>query len=1220
MNRLLSLMLCVLALVGCSDPHRSETIAKKGHRLTTVDIPASEAGGPFGLTGAQSVGQTFGVPAVDSVLQSIRFRLDLPVTPVVTFRAYVYAWSVANRRAVGPALFESAPVTSAGTGVQDYDFDVGAVGLAAGSTCVAFVSVSRTLGVTTGTGTFQKASGTFAGGELVSLANGSDTTGWTSGSWTSGGADDFAGKAVFVARASSSTTLSSTPAPSVVGQSVQLRASVMGDPTRPPTGTIEFTTDGVTLGTGTLVSGVATLDTDTLGVGLRNLSASYAGDLSNAPSAAPALGHTVQQAATTTAITATPNPATTGASVTFRATVSALGPGKGTPTGTVVFKENGTVLGSGVLATTRATFVTATLAIGSHDVTAEYQGDPSFVGSISAPVKAVINQDDAVVALSSSPNPSIHAAPVTFTATVSAGGPSGLPTGDVQFFDGATALGVVTLVNGVATLTTDRLTGGSHTIVANYGGDVTHGTATDTLVQIVSPAPSTVALDALTNPSVFGQSVTFLATVTGPGTQKPTQSIVFRDGGTVIGTVELNGAAQASLAIASLGAAAHGITATYGGDSNFAAATSPAVTQTVNRASTMTTLASSTNPSLVSVAVTFTANVEALAPGAGRPTGTVTFLDGATVIGTDTLNASGIARVTASALASGTHAITASYGTTTSFAGSASPMLSQVVNQQGVSVTMTSSLNPSTFGATVMVSARVVSSASTTPTGIVSFLDGATVAGTGTLDNTGTATFATASFAGGRHTLTARYEGDPSHTGGSTAMLLQIVDPAATSTTIRSTTNPSTYGQPITLTATAASNVAGNRTGAITFRDGATTLGVVAVNAAGAAALTTAALRATSHAITAAYSGDVNFAASTSLAFGQVVARSATTTTLLSSSNPSLATTNVTFTASVAAVAPGAGVPGGSVTFRDGATNLGVGALDAAGVATFATAALSAGAHVITATYASNSDFLASTSSALSQRVNTEAANISLVATPTPTTYGAVVTFRATLVGKAGVPIGTILFREGPSTLGTGALTMGLATFSTVALSAGPHTISAAYGGDNVYATGTGAVLHRVDKGTSEVTLSSSRNPAPVGTPIVLTASIASPGAGFTGQVQFFDAETSLGFGLVNGVIATLEVASLTAGGHAITAVYGGDINFAGSTSAALVQQVVATGDAAVVPGIDAGRTKDGGGGDGGCGIAGPRSRSAMPSTLAILALAALARYRRRACASRATK
>jgi hypothetical protein len=100
--------------------------------------------------------------------------------------------------------------------------------------------------------------------------------------------------------------------------------------------------------------------------------------------------------------------------------------------------------------------------------------------------------------------------------------------------------------------------------------------------------------------------------------------VTFKDGATILGAAGLS-AGQATFTTASLAVASHSITATYGGDIFFKISDSTAspLTHVVNPASTTTTVASSVNPSVFGQSVTFTATVNAAAPGAGTPTGTV---------------------------------------------------------------------------------------------------------------------------------------------------------------------------------------------------------------------------------------------------------------------------------------------------------------------------------------------------------------------------------------------------------------------------------------------------------------------------------------------------------------------------------------------------------------------------------------------------------------------
>ena len=197
------------------------------------------------------------------------------------------------------------------------------------------------------------------------------------------------------------------------------------------------------------------------------------------------------------------------------------------------------------------------------------------------------NQSATTAALSSSQNPNVFGLLVTFTATVSAA--SGTPTGTVTFKDGATTLGTGTLAGGVATFATSTLAIGGHTITAVYGGDTNFtGSTSPGLTQTVNQgvATTTTAVNGAPNPSVFGQSVTFTATVSA-ASGTPTGTVTFKDGATTLGTGTLAGGV-ASFSIASLAIGGHTITAVYGGSANFTGSTSPGLTQTVNKGATTT--------------------------------------------------------------------------------------------------------------------------------------------------------------------------------------------------------------------------------------------------------------------------------------------------------------------------------------------------------------------------------------------------------------------------------------------------------------------------------------------------------------------------------------------------------------------------------------------------------------------------------------------------------
>jgi ELWxxDGT repeat protein len=189
---------------------------------------------------------------------------------------------------------------------------------------------------------------------------------------------------------------------------------------------------------------------------------------------------------------------------------------------------------------------------------------------------------------------------------------------------------------------------------------------------------TTMGLASSALPSVYGQAVTLTAIVhTAPGSGPATGAITFRDGTTLLGTGMLNATGRATLSTAQLGAGNHAITALYGGDSTFAGSVS-VFGQTVYKDATSAVVQASVNPSVFGQTVTFTAKVHASLPGGGLPTGTVTFMDGSTKLGTGTVNG-GQATVSTAILSVGNHIITAFYSGDKNFAGATSQVYGQTV-------------------------------------------------------------------------------------------------------------------------------------------------------------------------------------------------------------------------------------------------------------------------------------------------------------------------------------------------------------------------------------------------------------------------------------------------------------------------------------------------------------------------------------------------------------
>jgi len=297
--------------------------------------------------------------------------------------------------------------------------------------------------------------------------------------------------------------------------------------------------------------------------------------------------------------------------------------------------------------------------------------------------------------------------------------------------------------------------------------------------------------------------------------------------------------------------------------------------------------------------------------------------------------------------------------------------------------TLTSSLNPAGSGTSVTFTAKVTGNGSSTPTGVVTFNDGATKLGTGTLSS-GQAQFSTAALSIGGHSITAAYGGDTKNLASTSAILTETilaVGGAMTNTVVMSSSNPSTFGVPLTFTATVTTTNNSVPLNTVTFQDGTTPLGFATVNQAsansGTANFIIPNLTPGTHSITGLYSGDSphnNASSTSSPAIQQVITKAATTTDLSTNlSSSTVFSQPVTLTAIVNA-SPYA-VATGTVTFNDTfkgvPTTLGTGSLNSLGIATLATTNLTTpGSHSITAVYGGDTNYLTSTSSASNLTVN----------------------------------------------------------------------------------------------------------------------------------------------------------------------------------------------------------------------------------------------------------
>ncbi len=519
-------------------------------------------------------------------------------------------------------------------------------------------------------------------------------------------ASSAAPRTVTVAKAQVTVDLAASATDTVAGEAVHYTASVgvVAPAAGVATGTVQLRVNGTNLGAPVALDGGTAVfpAVDTLGAGSHAVSVVYAGT-SNFEGGQDQVQQVVSRADTTTTVLVNPSPSAEGQNVTVTADVVAVAPGSGAATGLVSFFSNGDLIGANALEPTgsgaRATIQLADLEPGANQVVAVFNSDANYAASESDEVEHTVIPAVAIVptstAVTSSTNPSIHGDLISFTATVVAEDDS-MPTGMVQFsVDGIDIGGQVVLdEEGVAHSTTiSSPAPGDHTVIAAFVPDAGYGGSGDIVTQTVAAAGVALTLSSTDDTSDHGQSVRFTATVASQqlGTGAPTGFVQFNvDGQPVGGAVEIVDGEAQSAAVSTLLPGTHQVTAVYSGDTNFAP-TLASLTQTVAKMSTTTTLTTSASSTTYGGQVTLTAKVTPAAGGLGSPSGSVSFVRGATTLATVPVAAGGGNTATASFstsdLAAGTHGIKAVYSGADAFAGSTSGQVSITVAKRATNLT-----------------------------------------------------------------------------------------------------------------------------------------------------------------------------------------------------------------------------------------------------------------------------------------------------------------------------------------------------------------------------------------------------------------------------------------------------------------------------------------------------------------------------------------------------
>jgi hypothetical protein len=271
---------------------------------------------------------------------------------------------------------------------------------------------------------------------------------------------------------------------------------------------------------------------------------------------------------------ATPNPGIAGKPILLTAKVSAVA-GSAVFTGTVMFTDGTTPIGSMKLAPDGTVAMGVTLAPGAHALEAAYEGDANNMPSASSALPFAVNLASTVVSLKTSASPALALSPTTFTATVHGNG--GMPTGSVTFIvDGASAASTPLDAMGTAAYSNSSLTVGTRILTASYSGDGNNDLSTSApLAQIVQAIPTTTNLRGSSTTGSNPQ-LTLVATTVAITGIVPTGSVTFWNESNAIGSAALDAGGVGTLTV-TLPQGTYTIIATYIGDAFHAPSSSAPV-------------------------------------------------------------------------------------------------------------------------------------------------------------------------------------------------------------------------------------------------------------------------------------------------------------------------------------------------------------------------------------------------------------------------------------------------------------------------------------------------------------------------------------------------------------------------------------------------------------------------------------------------------------------
>ncbi len=892
----------------------------------------------------------------------------------------------------------------------------------------------------------------------------------------------------------------------------------------------------------------------------------------------------IDKATTSLNLESSINPSVYGNNVTFTATLSVLAPSLAAPVGPVQLSIDSVNLGSPISLNaegsgSRNVPYTA-LWPDVHTIQVNYAGTVNFKSSTVSLNQTV---QKAVPVLTLTPNRTTMTYGESFNVdiTLEANPASiGIPSGTAEI-----------LLNGVQfgdALTLDasgrthalglRLPAGANTVTVNYSGDDYFASVSDPIANPVTinkaNTTSTITGFSPTSP-VVGQPTTVSISVTpvAPGAGDPTGEVTVGNGTeTCLVTLAASDHGLGSCVLTPSATGNPDLTASYDGDSNFnTSSANPIDGPVVSKANSrfVSHGFADGNSVVVGQPVTVVATVGAVAPGSGIPGGKVTVS-----YGTDsceiTLDESGSGSCAITPTRAGSASLTWNYQGDSRFNELVvtEPSTVLTVAKANTTTAIASSDDssvygqPVTFTATVAVSAPGAGSLS----GEVQFtIDGQPFGDPVDLVDGHATSSEIDDLSVASHLVKAQYIHDSNFNDSTSGNLTQTVAKATSTLRIVSETNPSLYGNPVTVTAYVEPVVPSQAipTGNAQFMmDGVNYGAPIPLNGEGHSIkiLPYTALWPGNHTVTAVYAGDSHFSGSNNTASPliQVVQLGQVQMTLDPAEQVSLNGQAVSFHARVAGMGSNTPKPSGRVQFSVDEVALGDPvALDADGEATSpAISSLGNGSHQVTVDYAGD-EYYQETSADFAKAIMVTQTVVSFTGeAPAHAAYGAPYTHTFSANGypapSFGVAVGSL-----PPGLSLNA-TSGVLTGTPTAAGDFTFTLEA----DNSYTSATQEYTLTVEKAATSVAISQSTDPVVAGQTITFTAAVSplEPGSlPVAGRVQFKVDGANLGSPVdlsEFGSAISPEYAVQSVGDHVVTAVYQGDANNAGSTSPGFTQKI----------------------------------------------------------------